>query len=213
MVSLLKQSSIIIFLLLTSNLISQKVKFELSIPLLSYHTDNISDIENGFNKRLANKSYIPQFRFTANFNNIIGGIEHYYYNAGSGIISPKEGDIYNISVKSFSLLLGYQIYNSDLFSLKAGSGISYHRPNLALYNDTNIHPWGGTACYEDNELGALFWITFSKQIFKHWSVGLNLRYNPMFSEFGFNTTSNCIIPHNHDRLNYFVTQLMIAYEF
>ena len=194
------------------DLIGQKVEFELSMPLLSYHIDNISDVENGFNKRYAN-SFIPQFRFTVNFNRIIGGIEHYYFSEGSGIISPAEGEIYNLSIKSLSFLVGYQLYRSNGLSLKVGSGITYNKPNLALYNDTNIHVWGGTPCYEDNELGALFWLTVNKQIFNHWTIGINLRYNPMFNEFGLNGTWNCVVPHNHDKLNYFVSQLMIGYKF
>jgi|TARA_R110000737_G_scaffold245766_2_gene256319 hypothetical protein len=212
MVSLLKQISIVVILMFSSDLIGQKVEFELSIPLLSYHTDNISDIENGFNKRYAN-SFIPQFRFTANYKRIVGGIEHYYFSEGTGIAELNEGQINNIRIRSFSLLAGYQLYSSNLLTLNAGSGITYHKPTLALYHDVNIHVWGGPPCYEDNELGALFWLTVNKQILNHWTIGINLRYNPMFKEFGFNKTSNCIIPHNHDRLNYFVSQLKIGYKF
>ena len=98
---------------------------------------------------------------------IIGGVEHYYFSEGSGIISPKEGQIYNLSIKSLSFLVGYQLYNSRLLSLKVGSGITYHKPTLALYHDVNIHVWGGPPCYEDNKLGAMFWLSLSKRIFNH----------------------------------------------
>jgi len=212
MESLLKHISLSILIFLSTNSIGQNVKFELSIPLLSYHTDNISDISSGFNTQYTN-GFIPQFRFTAKYKRIIGGFEHYYYGSFSGIKEHVEGKINSLRVKSFSMLLGYELYNSPSFSIRMGSGITYHKPNLAVYYDQEIHVWGGTICYEDNELGALFWVSFSKQIFKQWNVGLNLRYNPMFNEFGSNYTSDCAIPHEHDRYNYFITQLMVGYEF
>lgn len=213
MENLLRQISVILFCMYTSACVSQKVKFELSVPLVSYHVNNLSDIDNGFNKRIANLNYIPQFRFTTKARNIVVGFEHYYYSNGSGNPSPKAGELSSMRLESYSLLVGYELYSSKKNSLKLGGGFSYNKPNLGLYIDYYPQPWEAWICYEDNKFGALFWLTISRRFFRHWNIGLNLRYNPMFKEFGVNETSNCGTPHNHDRLNYFVSQLMIGYEF
>ncbi len=190
---------------------AQKMKFEISLPLISHQTTNIQALRNDFNKSYDNDSYIPNFRFTAKYVRFISGIEYYKHTqfANKVICTEYSTTDINLNVNSISVLLGYELLNLNSFSINLGSGLTYHKPYLVFYFENYIiegYPYPVT-----NKFGALFWLSASKRIYKNFNIGLNLRYNPMFKSF-YDVAPNRGDIYGHDRLNYFISQVSIGYQ-
>lgn len=203
---------ILLFLFTFSIIEGQKVKFEISLPVISHQVTNIDALKSDINKSYFNDHYIPNFRFTAKYKRFISGVEYYKHSRQSNQFYNDEFVEWNVSanVNSLSFLMGYEILNLKSLQFYTGVGISYHQPSLVSYLEN--YSFEGYGYSETNKLGALFWISLSKRIYKNFNIGLNLRYNPMFNSF-YDETPNRSEFYGHDRLNYFVSQLSIGYQF
>ena len=205
--------SVIMLCVFSSTLTSaQKVKFELSIPVISHQLTNIEVLRSSINKSYINDHYIPNFRFTAKYKRFIAGVEYYKHERQTKQFDKSEFVEWDVSVNvnSSSLIVGYEILNYKSLQFSAGGGISYHQPSLVFYLESYF--FEGYGHPETNKFGALLWLSLSKEVYKNINIGLNLRYNPMFNSF-YDENPNRGEFYGHDRLNYFVSQISVGYEF
>ncbi len=205
---------ILLFLFTSSIMKGQAVKFEISIPLMSHKVTNIDVLKSNINKSYVNDYYIPNFRFTAKYKRFISGIEYYKHSRQSHQYVKNELSEISIStnINSISLLLGLEILNQNSVKISGGIGITYHHPVLVIYPFKIQSVFAGSEYSETNNFGALFWLSLSKSIYNKFNIGLNLRYNPMFKSF-YDKTPKRGDSLGYDRLNYFVSQLSIGYQF
>jgi hypothetical protein len=133
----------------------------------------------------------------------------------TNIPKPDEGEIASLKIQSYSILLGHEWLYKTKIRLKSGLGYTYFDSWLGIYVDYYPQVWEARICYEYNPHALLMWTSAIFDINKHFSIGTNLRFNPMFHEFKEyeDRFSQCSRTHDHDRLQLFVAQLNIGYKF
>ena len=101
------------------------------------------------------------------------------------------------------------------FNFNLGIGLSYLNHYIASYTDGYPQWFEVRPCYEFSKIRFLSFISVDRPIYKNVTLGINIRYSPMFrpfsnEDFGYYT---CNTLHNHDRINFANLQLFIGYRF
>jgi hypothetical protein len=213
--NLLKISLVTIIMIVGCKAYNQKFEHEISFPLLNYQITNISAFKSGLNTHYWNHFYLPNFRYSIKCKNIILGVENYYDSQSTNNPRPDEGEITNLKIQSYSIILGHEWLRESKLRFQSGLGYTYFDSWVGFYLDYYPQDWEGSVCYEYNPHSLLMWTSVVFDVNKHFSIGTNLRFNPMFHEFKEyeDKFGQCSRAHDHDRLQLFVAQLNIGYKF
>lgn len=207
-----KNLIVALLICLSFQLLGQGIKFNVGIPVLSHNLTSVDEIANGANNDYFNNIWLPNLRIGMSYKSVYFGIDTY----SARILTIKDleyrdGVIGAVSLESYSFLLGYQ-KDVDKVKFRAGSGVTFNDDSLGYYTDFR----GGFEsfpCYESNPWSFIFWSSIDYAIWNKVTVGINLRFNPMLQEFNSGSIVPCFNPHGHDRIHYFVSQLIIGYSF
>ncbi len=213
MANLLKLTSITL-LILAGGLKSscQNFRHHITIPFFTLQTTNIPEFRYDISSSYVNSFYLPNIKYTLEYNRFIFGLEHYNYYKYIGYEEEVEGAITGLNIYSYSVFSGLKCRFHKL-NLNLGLGLTYINHYIASYTDGFPQWFEDRPCYEFSKLRGLSFISIDRHIYKNITIGINLRYSPMFGpfsdkDFGYGT---CISPHNHDRLNFANLQMFIGY--
>jgi hypothetical protein len=215
MANLLKQISIIsMFLAMGFSAHCQKFEHHLSFPILTLQTTNVPEFKFDVSTSYVNDFYLPNFKYSLDWNKFNIGIEHYYFYKYIGYKDEIGGQITGLNLRSYSILLGREISTKKI-NFTFGLGMSFLQNYISNYVDVFPQWFEDRPCYEFSKYRFLSYLSLEKTIYKNITVGLNIRYSPMFKpfsdkDFGYYT---CTAPHNHDRINFANLQFFIGYRF
>jgi hypothetical protein len=213
--NLLKTSIVAILMSVGLSAYTQKFEHTLSFSMLNYQITNISAFKSGLNGHYWNHFYLPNFQYRLKYKNYILGVDSYYNLESTNERRPIEGAITNLQIQSYSVLLGKNWLKKSKMHLASGAGYTYFDSYVGFYLDYYPQVWEGSVCYEYHPHSLLLWTSALFDINKHLSLGINLRYNSMFQKFKDyeDKFAQCSRPHDHDRLQLFVSQLSLEYKF
>ncbi len=208
---LLKWSKVFALLAIANYSYGQETKLTIELPLLSYDISSLSSLDRGFNGYYSNDYFIPNLRVGLMRNGLYVGFETYY----TLILNYNDlnlASILRLKVESYSLLAGLE-RDFDRISARFTLGVTYNDAPIGAYVDNIIiHTWEPRTCYGFNAFSPLVSTNIKYAFYRNFSVGLNLRLNPMLKPYQriSNSCPNDFL--DHDRVHYMVAQLTIRYD-
>ncbi len=215
MTNLLKQISLIV-LFLTGGIrpACQNFKHHLTFPIGTIQVTNVPGFQFDISSTYVNNFYLPNIKYTIEWNKFIFGVEYYNFYKYIGYEGEVDGAITGMNIYSYSAFIGMGS-KINKFNFNLGTGLSYLNHYISSYTDGFPQWFEVRPCYEFSKIRFLSFISVDRLIYKKVTLGINIRYSPMFrpfsdKDYGYYT---CNTLHNHDRINFANLQLFIGYRF
>jgi hypothetical protein len=203
----------ILLLLLTNSLISlaqSSFSHKITLPLISGQFTNVNRFRSEINDNYFNSFYLPNFRYTIQSDKWVAGFDHYISSKRIYFTSSETSGASTLEIRSYSLLVGRQIMNSRRLQLTSGLGYTYLHGDMATDFIAFTNAAEGYVRPVKSPNNALLWSSLDVHINNHFSITVDVKYNPIFS----GLVHPLQYPFNGDHVTHLmINQLGISYAF